>query len=205
MEWNFQGIEFLHRPDVYVGSFDDAKMQARHEELKRHKLDTLKKAVQSTEDPLEAMLKLHKLDHIRFLLNNSKAFKDAGRFEAAVIALYTKTNSPFLSGGDPSVWNTLFESCEREKLYALGDPFPLKSAIVYRISVTGIERGLSWTLSREIVKRFEDRWQEQGIGKAKIYTMETTAKNVLIYLKGGNEEEVVLDPQFVRTAPILEL
>ncbi len=205
MEWNFQDIEFLHRPDVYVGSFDNAKMQARHDELKRNKLDTLKKAVQGTQDPLEAMLKLHKLDHIRFLLNNSQAFRDAGRFEAAVLELYTKSNSPFLSGGDSAVWNTLFESCERERLSALGDPFPLTSAIVYRISVTGIERGLSWTLSRELVKRFEDRWQEQGIGRAKIYTLETTGKNVLIYLKGRHDEEVILEPRFVRTAPILEL
>lgn len=205
MEWNFKDIEFLHRPDVYTGSFDNAIMQARHEELMRNKLDMLKKAVQGTEDPLDAMMKLHKLDHIRFLLNNSQAFRDAGRFEAAVIALYTKTNSPFLSGGDTAVWNELFEFCEKERLYALGDPFPLESTTVYRISVTGIERGLSWTLSREIVKRFEDRWQEQGIGRAKIYTLETTAKNVLIYLKGRHEEEVILDPQFVRTAPILEL
>lgn len=205
MEWNFQDIEFLHPPDVFVGSFDNEKMQARHDELKRNRLDTLKKAVQGTQDPLDAMLKLHKLDHIRFLLNNSQAFRDAGRFEAAVLELYTKTNSPFLCGGDFAVWNTLFESCERERLSALGDPFPLESAIVYRISVTGIERGLSWTLSRELVKRFEDRWQEQGIGRAKIYTVETTGKNVLIYLKGRHDEEVVLEPQFVRTAPILEL
>jgi hypothetical protein len=205
MEWNFQDIEFLHRPDVYTGSFDNEKMQARHEELKRNKLDTLKKAVQDTQDPLDAMMKLHKLDHIRFLLNNSQAFRDAGRFEAAVIKLYTAANSPFLSGGDSAVWNELFESCERERVYTLGDPFPLESATVYRISVTGIERGLSWTLSRKIVRSFEDRWQEQGIGRGKIYTLETTRKNILIYLKGRQEEEVILDPQFIRTAPIVEL
>ena len=205
MEWNFQDIEFLHRPDVYTGSFDTAVMQARHEELKRQKLDTLIKAVEGTRDPLDAMMKLHKLDHIRFLLNNSQAFRDAGRFEAAVLALYTRTNSPFLSGGDSAVWDELFESCEREKLYALGDPFPFESATVYRISVTAIERGLSWTLSRKKVQGFEDRWQEQGIGRGIIYTLETTRKNVLIYLKGRQEEEVILDPQFIRTAPILEL
>ena len=205
MEWNFQDIGFLYRPDVYTGSFDNPIMQARHEELKRQKLDALRKAVQGTRDPLDAMMKLHKLDHIRFLLNNSQAFRDAGRFEAAVLALYTRANSPFLSGGDPAVWGELFESCERERLYALGDPFPLESATVYRISVPGIDRGLSWTLSRKKVQSFEDRWQEQGIGRGAIYTLETTRKNILIYLKGSQEEEVVLDPEFIRTASIREI
>ena len=43
MEWNFQDIGFLYRPDVYTGSFDNPIMQARHEELKRQKLDALRK------------------------------------------------------------------------------------------------------------------------------------------------------------------
>ena len=205
MEWNFTDIGFLHPPDVFMGSFDNAKMQARHDELNLKKLNTLRKAVEGEEDPLNAMMKLHKRDHIQFLLNNSQAFRDAGRFEAAVIKLYSMTNSPFLSGGDPAVWNQLFESCEKEKLYALGDRFPLESATVYRISVTGIKKGLSWTLSRKKIQGFVDRWQEQGIGSGKIYTLETTRKNILVYLKSRQEEEVILDPGFIETVTIREL
>ena len=205
MKWNFKDIAFLHSPDVYMGSFDNAKMQARHEKLKLNKLNMLQKAVESEEDPLDAMMKLHKLDYILFLKNNSQAFRDAGRFEAAVIKLYTMTNSPFLSGGDPAVWNELFESCNREILYSLGAPFPFESVTVYRISITGIEKGLSWTLSRKKVRSFEDRWQEQGIGRGKIYALETTRQNILVYLKDRQEEEVILDPQFIKMTAILEL
>jgi hypothetical protein len=205
MKWNFKDIVFLYPPDVFMGSFDNAKMQARHDELKLHKLIMLQQAVESEEDPLDAMMKLHRLDHIRFLKNNSQAFRDAERFEAAVIKLYTMTNSPFLSGGDPAVWNELFESCNREILYSLGAPFPFESATVYRISITGIEKGLSWTLSRKKIRSFEERWQEQGIGRGTIYALETTRKNVLIYLKDRQEEEVILDPQFIKMTAILEL
>jgi hypothetical protein len=205
MKWNFKDIGFLYPPDVYMGTFGIAKMQARHDELKQKKLDTLQKEVEGEEDPLNAMMKLHKRDHIQFLLNNSQAFRDAGRFEEAVVKLYSMTNSPFLSGGDPAVWNQLFESCEKEKLCALGDHFPLESATVYRISVTGIEKGLSWTLSRKKIQGFIDRWQEQGVGGAKIYTLETTRKNILVYLKARQEEEVILDPRFMETATIKEL
>jgi hypothetical protein len=205
MEWNFKDIGFLYPPDVFMGTFDNAIMQARHDDLKLKKLDMLRQAVEGEEDPLDAMMKLHKRDQIQFLFNNSQAFRDAGRFEAAVIKLFTMTNSPFLSGGDPAVWNELFESCDREKLYALGNPFPLESATVYRISVTGIEKGLSWTLSRKKIQNFEDRWQEQGVGRGKIYRLETTRKNILVYLKDRQEEEVVLDPRFIQTATIREL
>jgi hypothetical protein len=205
MQWNFKDIGFLHPPDVFMGSFDNEKMQAKHEELMLMKIDALKKAVENEQDPLEAMMKLHKLDHIQFLLNNSQVFKDAGRFEAAVIKLYTMTNSPFLSGGEYAVWVNLFQSCDTEKLYALGDPFPLQLATVYRISITGIEKGLSWTLSRKKIQSFEDRWQEQGIGRGKVYALDITRKNILVYLKGRQEEEVILDTEFIKTAKIREL
>lgn len=205
MSWNFDAIGFLYPPDVYMGTFDNPKMQARHEEMKQIKLDALRKAVEAEPDPLNAMMKLHKRDHIQFLLGNSNAFREAGRFEAAVLRLYSLTNSPFLSGGDPAVWDQLFDSCDRENLYALGSPFPFESARVYRIAVTAIQKGLSWTLSRKKVQAFEDRGEEQGIGRGKIYVTETARKNVLVYLKDRKEEEVILDPQFVRTASILEL
>ena len=205
MSWNFEAIEFLYPPDVYMGTFDNPKMQARQEEMTQKKLDGLRKAVEAERDPLEAMMRLHKRDRIQFLFNNDRVFREAGRFEAAVLRLYALTNSPFVSGGDPQVWEQLFESCDRENLQALGGPFPFESARVYRIAITAIEKGLSWTLSRKKIQTFEDRWEEQGIGRGKIYVTETTKKDILVYLKDRQEEEVILDPQFVRTATILAL
>jgi hypothetical protein len=205
MQWNFKDIDFLHAPEVFMGSFDNEKMQARHEELKKIKLDVLRKAVENETDPLNAMMRLDKQDRIRFLLNNSEAFNDAVRFEAAVLRLYRIENSPFTTGGDFTVWNDLFQSCAQDRLYALGAPITFASVTVYRIAVTGTEKSLSWTLSRERVKGFEQRWQEQKIGNGRIYTMDVTRENILVYLKDRQEEEVILYPKFMLTAKIKEL
>jgi hypothetical protein len=205
MLWNYKDINFLYPPDVFMGSFDNEKMQARHEELKKTKLDALKKAVENEQDPLEAMMRLHKRDHIPFLLNNSLLFKTADRFEKAIIKLYRMANSPFLTGGDFAVWCDLFESCDPEILSGLGAPIPFSSTAVYRISVTGREKSLSWTINREIVKRFEQRWYEQKTGHGKIYTLDVTRENIMIYLTDRQEEEVILHPKIIRTAKIREL
>jgi hypothetical protein len=205
MQWNFKDIQFLHPPDVFMGSFDNEKMQARHDELKKTKLDALKKAVENEQDPLDAMMRLNKRDHIRFLLNNSQLFKEAGRFEVAVLRLYRMTNSPFSAGGDFAVWMDLFQSCDPDRLYALGTPMTFASVTVYRISITGGEKSLSWTLSREIVKRFEQRWYEQKIGHGKIFTMDVTREDLLVYLTDRQEEEIVLNPKCIPTAKVREL
>jgi hypothetical protein len=205
MQWNFKDIDFLHAPEVFMGSFDNEKMQARHEEFKKIKLDELKKAVENEQDPLDAMMRLDKQDRVRFLLNNIQAFNDAGRFEEAILRLYRIDNSPFSIGGDFAVWKDLFQSCSPGRLYALGTPITFATATVYRISVTGTEKSLSWTLSREIVKGFAKRWHEQKIGNGRIYTMDVARKNILVYLTDHQEEEVVLDPKFMLTAMIKEL
>jgi len=204
MHWNLGNMELLYPPDVYVGTFANEKMQARHEELKARKLEALKEAVEAEDDPLVAMMKLHKKDHIRFLLNNAKVFREADIYEAAVLKLYSRTNSPFLCGGELAVWASLFNSCDRKKLLGLGDAFPFESATVYRISITGIAKGLSWTLSRNKTRKFEDRWNEFEIGRGKVFAVDMRRENVLIYLTSRNEEEVILDPLFIESAFIRE-
>jgi hypothetical protein len=205
MQWNFKDIQFLYPPDVFMGTFDNEKMQARHEELKRTKLDALRKAVENEQDPLDAMMRLHKRDHIRFLLNNSQLFKDAGRFEMAVLRLYRVANSPFSAAGDFSIWQDLFSMSDPVKLFALGTPIPFTTATVYRISITGGEKSLSWTCNREIIKGFEQRWYEQKIGNGRIYTMDVKKENILIYLTDRNEDEVILNPQCLPGAKVREL
>jgi hypothetical protein len=205
MQWNFKDIGFLHAPEVFMGSFDNEKMQARHEELKKIKLNALRQAVENEQDPLKAMMRLDKKDRVRFLYNNTQAFNDAGRFEEAVLKLYRINNSPFSTGGEFVVWKDLFQSCSPKRLYALGTPITFTTAAVYRISVTGTEESLSWTLSRERVKGFAKRWYEQKIGNGRIYTMDVARENILVYLTDHQEEEVVLNPDFMLTAMIREL
>jgi hypothetical protein len=205
MEWDLTGIEFLYSPDVFLGSFDNEKMQARQEELKAEKIEAIKKAVRDTRDPLEAMSKLNKRDHIQFLLNNIQSFRDSDTFEVAVLKLYRGKNSPFYAEGDFMVWSSLFDSCNAEKLYKLGDPVTFQAGTVYRISVTGTEKSLSWTLSREKIKKFEDRWHEQKAGNGIIHAVDIQRENILVYLTDRDEDEVILDPNFLQTAKIRKL
>ncbi len=202
MHWDLSGMELLYPPDVYMGTFDNEKMQARHEELKAQKLEALKKTVEAEEDPILAMLKLNKRDHIQFLLNNAQVFRDRSCYEEAVLKLYGKENSPFLSGGDQAVWENLFLSCDQKRLSTLGEPFPFESATVYRISMTGIEKGLSWTLNREKTKQFEERWNEFEEGRGNVFATDVTRKDILVYLTGRKESEVILNPRFIKTAQI---
>ncbi len=205
MRWNLADMELLYPPDVYAGTFDNEKMQARHSEFKQRKIEALREAVEAEDDPLAAMMILNKRDHIQFLINNAPEFHQAGRYEEAVLALYTRANSPFLCEGDQAVWDDLFRSCGRKRLAALGDSFPFESATVYRISITGIPRGLSWTLSRKKTRKFEERWNEFEIGRGKVFAVDVQRGNVLVYLSHRMEEEVVLDPAFIATAKIREL
>lgn len=205
MRWNLDNMDLLYPPDVFTGTFDSEKMQARHDELKAKKIKELKEAVEAESDPLAAMLKLNKRDHLQFLYNNTQAFRDSDRYEKAVLELYSRTNSPFLCGGDPAVWEDLFASCDRNRLSAHGDTFPLESANVYRISITGIAKGLSWTLSRKKTQKFEERWNEFEGGRGKIFSVAIKKEHVLVYLTYRKEEEVILDPGFIASAEIKEV
>jgi hypothetical protein len=205
MRWNLANMQLLYPPDVFDGTFDNEKMQAKYDQLKAKKIQALKEAIEAEQDPLAAMMILHKRDHIQFLFNNERVFKDNDLYEKAVLKLYSKTNSPFLSGGDQAVWGNLFNSCDRKRLLALGDPIPFTTATVYRISITGVARGLSWTLSREKTKKFEERWNEFELGRGKVFSVDIERNTVLVYLTARQEEEVILDPRFIESATISEL
>ncbi len=202
MRWNIDGIAFLHPPDVFTGSFDNAKMQARHEQQMQAKLEEIKTGLDREADPLQAMKKLHAKDHHLFFQNNVESFREAGRFEEAVLVLYGRLNSPFSAGGDTNLWNTLFSACERTRLYSLGHPVTTASATVFRGSVTGLVRSLSWTPDRERAKRFAERWKDPSLGGGEVYQLDITKADILVYLKHRHEEEILVNPEFIRTAEI---
>lgn len=202
MKWNVEAISFLHPPDVFAGAFDNAKMQARHEQQMQRKLEEIKTALDREADPLEAMNKLHIRDHLQFFLNNLRLFRDAGRLEEAVLALYGRLNAPFSSGGDAALWNRLFEACDTTRLYNLGEPVTFASATVYRGSVSGFVRSLSWTPDRQRAERFAERWQDQTLGGGEVYAVDITKADVLVYLLHRREEELLLAPGFVTSAEI---
>lgn len=202
MRWNVEDIAFLYRPDVFTGSFDNAKMQARHEQEVQRKLEKLKTAIDVETDPFEAMKILNTKDHIQFLLNNLEEFRDAGRLEEAVLVLYGRLNAPFASGGEATVWNDLFEECDTTRLYNLGDPVIFVPSTVYRGSISGVKRSLSWTPNRKRAEKFAERWKDPALGGGEIYEVDINKSDILFYRKHGHEDEVILAPAFVRSAEI---
>ncbi len=202
MKWNIEDITFLHPPDVFTGSFDNAKMQTRHEQQIQTKLEEIKTAIDQETDPLEAMKKLHTRDQLKFFLNNLGSFRDAGKLEEAVLALYGKLNGPFSSGGDAAVWHNLFEACDTTRLYSLGDPVTFTSATVYAGSVSGFKRSLSWTPDRQRAEWFAERWKDPSRGGGELYEVDITKANILVYLKHRHEEELILTPEFIKSAVI---
>lgn len=202
MHWNLQDVHFLYPPDVFIGSFDNDKMQARHEIQIAEKLGTLMAALDRETDPLLAMKKLNIKDHLQFLSNNLNAFQLAERLEEALLIIYSRRNAPFSSDGDTAEWNSLFRQCQQDRLCKLGDPIPSQPIRVYRGSVSGCKRSLSWTPDKESARRFADRWQDSSLGGGEIYQVDVTKSDILIYRKNRHEEEVLLHPNFIETAEI---
>lgn len=202
MKWNLANIIFLYPPDVFTGSFDNAKMQARHEQQMQAKIEAIEAALDQETDPLRAMQKLHAKEHLKFFLNNEKQFRDAEKFEEAVLALYGKANSPFASGGDPLVWRNFFATCDRARLFNLGSPVTLAAATVYSGSVSGFQRSLSWTPERQKAEMLAERWKDPAMGGGKLYEMDIRKSHILVHLKHRHEEELILDPEFVASAEI---
>ncbi len=202
MTWNVKDIAFLYRPDVFGGTFDNAKMQERHDQEVQKKLDTLQSALYRETDPFKAMKVLHPKDHLQFLQNNLPSFKISGNFEQAVVTLYCKANTPFSSGGDRTLWNTLFESCDSTRLYTLGEPVTFESATVYRGSLSGFSKSLNWTPDKQRADHYAKRWQNPDLGGGKLYEVDITKSNILIYLKHRSEDLVILAPNFVRSAKV---
>ena len=198
--WKLDHIRFLYPPDDFTGSFANAKMQERHEAMQQAKVKDLVDHLEKHRDPLEAMLGLHPLDHLQFLQNNLEHFRQANRLEKAVLQLYYRKNTPFAAAGDYGVWKSLFTECDPGLLAAEGKPFPHDRVTAYRGSVTDNPKGLSWTVSREEVSWFLERWQDKSLGGGTIYALDVTREDVLAYIEDDRRREVILKPEVADAA-----
>ena len=202
VQWNLTDIAFLYPPDVFTGAFDNEKLEAKHREQMTKKLDHLQSALAAEADPLMAMLKLHKRDHLRFLCNNIEEFRKAGRLEESLITLYTRLNTPFSSDGNADLWNELFEACDRKKLYEHGSPITFSSATVYRGSISGFQSSLIWTPERATAERIARKWQDPNLGGGTMYEVDVSKGDVLVFLKQRRGDELILAPECIRSATI---
>jgi len=202
MKWNIENITFLHQPDFFLGSFDNPKMQERHERELKEGLDNLKNAIAFEDDPLIALRKLNKNDHIQFLRNNLAEFRSAGRLEETVVLLYSVLNAPFSSGGDASLWRELFNMCNPDLLKKCGTPLPFQHATVYRGSVSGMKKSLVWTPDRSRAEKYADRWKDKSLGGGELFEVDINEVDVLLYSKNRFETIVILSPAFIESANI---
>jgi hypothetical protein len=205
MQWKLDKIRFLYPPDDFTGSFTNPKMQERHKAQQDHKIKALLSQLENEKNPLEAMRILNPLEHIRFLLNNLDHFKQQKCLEKAVLLLYYRKNTPFAADGDYEVWKFLLNSCDSERLYEQGSPFPYDRVTGYRGSMTGISRGLSWTVSRENAAWILDRWENKELGGGTVFALEITRKDILVYIEDKVRQEVILLPERAETAEVREI
>ncbi len=202
MKWSIKDIAFLYPPDVFTGAFVNEVMEARHREEMQNKLNNIKSTIAAEDDPLLAMLVLHKNDHLQFLRNNVNEFREAGRLEEAVVTLFTRVNTPFSSDRKTELWNELFETCDRTKLYNYGSPITFTSATVYRGSVSGFKESLIWTPEKKTVERMAKRWEHPDLGGGDLFEVDVTREDILVFLKLRRGDELIVTPEFSKTALI---
>lgn len=202
MKWNIDKIIFLHPPEYFLGTFDIPQMQERHEKELKKSLMLLQTAIASEADPLKALHLLHRKDHIQFLVNNLEEFRQNDRLEETVITLYGRDNGPFSSGGNNTLWEKLFNECDKAKLRNCGKPFPTQVKTLYRGTISGFVKSLAWTPDKKIVEKFAKRWADPSLGGGKLYEVTVLPENVLVYMQKGHEEIAILSPEYIRTADI---
>lgn len=205
MQWKLDKIRFLYPPDDFTGSFNNEKMQARHKAMQDQKIKELLTQLENAENPIEAMRVLNPLEHIQFLLNNLEQFKQQKCLEKAVLLIYYRKNTPFAADGDYDVWKSLLKSCDTERLYEEGSPFPHKQITAYRGSVTGVTRGLSWTVSRKTTAWILDRWADKELGGGTVFALDITRDDILVYIEDKIKQEVILIPEVAEAAEVREI
>ena len=205
MQWKLDKIRFLYPPDDFTGTFSNEKMQARHKALQEQKIKEILRQLEIEKDPILAMRILNPLEHIQFLLNNLEHFKEKKCLEKAILSLYYQKNTPFAPAGDYESWKFLLNICDSDRLYELGNPFPFERVTAYRGSVTGLPRGLSWTVSREKTAWILDRWENKELGGGIVFALEITRKDILVYIEDKLRQEVLLLPERAETAEIRKI
>ena len=202
MKWNTSKIGFLHRPDDFLGQFTNDLMQLRHEKQVQEKLTKLKDALDAEENPTTAMLLLNKLDHIQFLENNIDTFRAHGEFESALLRLYRRKNGPFSTPNNLDTWKRFFSQVDPVMMRQQGEEIVFQSATLYRGSVIGTSRSLSWSPDRERAVAFARRCEDPNLGGGETFSVEVSNSDLLVYLTDKGDEEIIVSPEFIEHADI---
>jgi len=135
-------------------------------------------------------------------LYNGAYFHQRGRYEAALFEAWVNQKTTRVTiNGDVFYWGELMRcellpQCDRLKLLAAGDPLPASESLtVYRaIGDKGNALGVSWTLSEEVARRFEEANRILDPGDVRVLTRQVRRDEVWAYVNesGRNEQEIIL-------------
>jgi len=143
-------------------------------------------------------------DHYKRLFqDNEAALKARGLLESAIARMYvgSKVNTAAWTLGE---LKKLLESCNREKLRAMGQPLPGDGPFVVYRGIAGGGRyrrikGFSWTASLDLACWFATRLRLENPA---VYTTTFNREDILFYTNVRNEQEFVGIPRFYKRIPL---
>lgn len=151
----------------------------------------------------EVALALHNKDYSRYLFLHERPYRANAlneilhvipkeKYWDLVHSVYIDTENYY---ENKKFWDMVFTSTfdvpEKYKLQT-----EEKEVLVYRgFSEKGAERGISWTLDKEVAMWFANRWNQKqpGVAVAKV-----DRSQIVCYYEGRSEKEVILNPEFVK-------
>lgn len=108
------------------------------------------------------------------------------------------------SGSDPDdtnqrffdLWLLAYEANDYKTIYDEGKKLPWKKILtIYRGQDEGAPAGIAWSLSEEIAQKFANGAATRQYNRAGIiYKAKIARKNVIAYLTGRGEQEVIVNP-----------
>lgn len=149
--------------------------------------------IASDYDMLWSLLEGHKA--VSYVHRHRELLQSIGQLEPALVDAFTRHN--FNNAGEIAELKEIFTMCDREKLAAAGDPIPAgESFTLFR--GCGLYKGewdikaWSWTGNDEVAEQFAERYDGM------VFTEEDfPRKGVLFYSNVRNEDEYVIDPEFL--------
>ena len=164
--------------------------------LKQQRYDQIRKCFEMKDGLFGFFLQFHKPYRIPILMIIKDSISKK-QFSQSLAELWMDTEFPHQNG--VSVMVNLFELADKKDLMSSKEKIFLmklpKEITVYRGLQRGAKlRGLSWTLNKDKAKWFAKRFDRQG----KVYSAKIEKRKVFAYFNGREEEEIVLNPNYLK-------
>lgn len=174
--------------DTHGGFSEVARFKAQREWLTEKLENDVELFLQLSEKKVRFNLYIQLFDRI----------PDKAKFDA-FLDIYTQSEYGF-DRLDPEFVRKVFSYREQsEEHIPFRESFPDAKEYItlYRGATdqsTPLDKTYSWTLNKEVAKYFANRWGSRGT----IYQTRVKVDNIIAYLDGRNEEEVLVSPEHVR-------